>query len=218
MDFPIGADVGVGAVVVLTFFFFCVCAGWDKCPAELSTLYTGKEGFPTVAYEVAVTACRLIISATPGQPGSKNDKTIIQFDTFLSRELPNNPLFSDFEFKIFSPTGTGDEAVEVTRRGVSALVDGGYPNLPFLISAPKSGFATSTAQALLARQVRSQRKEVECTFGTNCASLNSISVCESIVTNVLTFFIIKSFWCSRFNERVLFENKKQVSIPLPAER
>jgi hypothetical protein len=32
----------------------CTHVPWGRCPAKLSSLFTGKEGYPTVAYEVTV--------------------------------------------------------------------------------------------------------------------------------------------------------------------
>ena len=50
------------------------------CPAELRTLHTGKEGYPTIAYNVSVDHRGNVFFVTPGSYGSCNDKTIIRFD------------------------------------------------------------------------------------------------------------------------------------------
>jgi Plant transposon protein len=34
----------------------CVHIGWDRCPTQYTNVYTGKEGFPSIAYEVICTS------------------------------------------------------------------------------------------------------------------------------------------------------------------
>ena len=40
----------------------CVHVGWDKCPSMYHNMYTGKEGFPSIAYEVICTSRKFIQS------------------------------------------------------------------------------------------------------------------------------------------------------------
>ena len=67
----------------------CTHVRWNKCPDTIN--HTGKEGFPTIAYEVAVNHSKHIRSVTVGHPGTRNDKTIIRLDDFMmaihNREL-----------------------------------------------------------------------------------------------------------------------------------
>merc|ERR1712057_49867 len=57
----------------------CISSGdgvhipWDKCPASLQSSHVGKEGVPTIAYNVSVRR-RRIQSATRGHAGSRNDR------------------------------------------------------------------------------------------------------------------------------------------------
>ena len=63
----------------------CVHIRWERCPVGDRFLHKGKEGYPTLAYEVTVDHISKIIAATKGFPGAKNDKTIVRFDDlFLS--------------------------------------------------------------------------------------------------------------------------------------
>ena len=42
----------------------CVHIGWDRCPTQYKNMYTGKEGYPSVAYEVICTARKFIQSVS----------------------------------------------------------------------------------------------------------------------------------------------------------
>ena len=57
---------------------------WDKCPTSLINIYTGKEGYPTIAYEMTCSHDGRILYCTPGFYGSQNDKSIIRFDGLIS--------------------------------------------------------------------------------------------------------------------------------------
>lgn len=54
---------------------------WDRCPAAWSSSFTGKEGFPTVAYEVVVDHLKRIRHVCyAGFPGAYNDKTTVKYN------------------------------------------------------------------------------------------------------------------------------------------
>lgn len=57
----------------------CVHVKWDKCPFSLRASCTGKEGYPTLAYE-AVVDHRRIHSVTKSHYGARNDMTIVKYD------------------------------------------------------------------------------------------------------------------------------------------
>jgi hypothetical protein len=65
----------------------CVHIGWDKCPIQYHNMYKGKEGFPSIAYEVICTARKFIQSVTVGHPGSRNDKHIVRTDESVMQLL-----------------------------------------------------------------------------------------------------------------------------------
>ena len=50
------------------------------CPENLRIQHVGKEGFPTLAYDVSCDHAGIAFHVTPGTYGSCNDKTIIRFD------------------------------------------------------------------------------------------------------------------------------------------
>jgi len=50
---------------------------WDCCPYSQQRSYTGKEGYPTIAYQATVDFTGRVLGTTTGFPGSFNDKTIV---------------------------------------------------------------------------------------------------------------------------------------------
>ena len=54
--------------------------GWSRCPYNQARLYTGKEGVPTVGYQVTVNHAGRAVAVTEGFTGSTNDKTIIWWE------------------------------------------------------------------------------------------------------------------------------------------
>ena len=53
---------------------------WDSCPFSEANAYTGKEGYPTIAYQVTVDRTGRALGVTRGFAGAQSDKTIIRYD------------------------------------------------------------------------------------------------------------------------------------------
>ena len=51
----------------------CVHIGWDQCPSQYFQMYTGKEGFPSIAYEVICISQEFIQAVSPSHPGARKD-------------------------------------------------------------------------------------------------------------------------------------------------
>jgi hypothetical protein len=66
----------------------------ERCPAAVRSAHKGKEGYPTLSYEVTVTHSKRIIAATHGHPGARNDKTIVKFDGFVTA-IHNGELYQE---------------------------------------------------------------------------------------------------------------------------
>jgi len=64
-----------------------VHVGWNKCPVQYTNIYKGKEGYPTIAYEVICSSKKFIQSVTYGHPGSRNDKHIVRYDDTVNNLL-----------------------------------------------------------------------------------------------------------------------------------
>ena len=57
-----------------------VHVAWMRAPSVLSHLYVGKEGFPTLQFNVSCDHTLKIVHVADAQPGARNDKTCILFD------------------------------------------------------------------------------------------------------------------------------------------
>ena len=93
---------------------------WGMWPYNLGRSYTGKERFPTIAYQVTVDYSGRARAVTEGFTGATNDKTIIRDDTvvIIVREHPE---YKDRVFEISIANGTW-----ITRKGCYLLADNGY--------------------------------------------------------------------------------------------
>ena len=67
---------------------------WDRVVSSRAQGLTGKDGFPTLAYEVTVDFSRKILAATHSFPGAENDKSIVRYDaavkTIREKEPPRS--------------------------------------------------------------------------------------------------------------------------------
>lgn len=93
---------------------------WGMCPFNLGRSYTGKEGFPTIAYQVTVDHSGRALAVTEGFTGATNDKTIIRYDEAV-RMIRESPEYRDRVFKLRMADGSW-----ITRKGCYLLVDNGY--------------------------------------------------------------------------------------------
>jgi hypothetical protein len=53
-------------------------------------MYTGKEGYPSVAYEVICTCHKFIQLMSCGHPGTRNDKHIVKTDVSVMQLMESN--------------------------------------------------------------------------------------------------------------------------------
>lgn len=91
---------------------------WAAAPHSLRFSYKGKEGYPTLAYECTVDHSGRCLGATKGYPGAHNDKTIVKFDSFVTKVREE---CKDVEYTLKDSDGT-----TYTERGAYLIVDGGY--------------------------------------------------------------------------------------------
>lgn len=135
----------------------CVHIRWERCPAGERSSHKGKEGYPTLSYEVTVDHRKKIIAATQGHPGARNDKIIVKFDGFVSA-INNGDLYKDIPYVL--TTAEGDE---IQQKGLYLIVDGGYHKWRCLQCPMKH--TSKFKEALWSKWVESVRKDVECVFG-----------------------------------------------------
>ena len=94
--------------------------GWSRCPYNQARSYTGKEGVPTVEYQVTVNHAGRAVAVTEGFTGSTNDKTIICWDAAVER-IRNVKQYTEKTFDVYNEDGTTR-----TLKGCYLLVDNGY--------------------------------------------------------------------------------------------
>jgi hypothetical protein len=136
----------------------CVHIGWDRCPVQYKNMYTGKEGFPSVAYEVICTARKFIQSVSCGHPGTRNDKHIAKTDPSVMQLLENNSWLNSRAWHCSGHEG------KKTFFGVYLICDGGYHTWPCLVSPSKNGMP-GTPEMRWSKNLESVRKDIEGVFG-----------------------------------------------------
>lgn len=72
---------------------------WAMCPKSLSNICTGKESFPSIAYQVVVDHSRRILHISQGMYDSLNDITITRYDKFCL-DVKNGNIYKDVEFEV----------------------------------------------------------------------------------------------------------------------
>lgn len=119
---------------------------WDKTPSRSLRAYTGKEGFPTVAYEVTVSHTMQVLGVTAGFQGSFNDKTIVRYDAGVQR-VKTDPFFTRMEYSV--RIGAGNEASSYKRiTGAYIAVDGGYHKVRGLFGSTRMHLSDACAMSV----------------------------------------------------------------------
>jgi len=129
---------------------------WGMCPAKHQVLYTGKEGYPTVAYNCCVYHNGSYAHVSAGMYGSANDKTLVRFDPFIDT-VRSAPFFREAKFTVL--TDDGEEELE----GAYGIVDGGYH--PWAATIAADSLNPSAEYADWRGTMHTSRKDVECVFG-----------------------------------------------------
>ena len=135
----------------------CVHIRWERCPAGSRSSHKGKEGYPTISYEVTVDHSKKIIAVTQGHPGARNDKTIVKFDGFVTA-INDGTLYNDIPFDLVDKDGVISQ-----QKGLYLIVDGGYHKWRCMQCPMKH--TSKMKEALWSKWVESVRKDVECCFG-----------------------------------------------------
>ncbi|CAM9609651.1 unnamed protein product, partial [Discosporangium mesarthrocarpum] len=125
---------------------------WDKAPASRTVYYTGKEGFPSIAYSATVDHTRRALALTAGFAGATNEKTIVRYDPSVDR-VKIHEEYTQME----------DTLRESTKKGAYLIVDGGYHQWRCLMCPLKSALAV--AELTWSKRLESVKKYVECFFG-----------------------------------------------------
>jgi hypothetical protein len=129
---------------------------WHRCPSVLKHDHQGKEGYPSLAFQVVVNHSRLISHISPAFMGAYNDLTISRNDK-VSADIMSGQILSDTPFALFH----GNELR--SHHGLYVLTDNGYPKCGGLI--PPEQVSSSYESILWSEFAESVRKDVECLFG-----------------------------------------------------
>ena len=135
----------------------CVHIKWERNSIDDRVLHKGKEGFPTLSYELTCDHTSKITSVTHGSPGTRSDRTIVRFDGHVS-DIHDGVKYRDVKYKMRRLNGE-----EYEEQGAWLLVDGGYHKwrclqCPLKHSAlPKDILWSEWAETI--------RNDVECVFG-----------------------------------------------------
>ena len=120
----------------------CVHIGWDRCPSSMLNMYTGKEGYPSIAYEVIATSRKFIQSVSFGHPGSRNDKHIVRTDSSVMNLVEGSGWLKTRTWVcVVDAKGTAQKVFH----GLYLLSDGGYLRWPCFAFPVKNGLPGSPA-------------------------------------------------------------------------
>ena len=98
----------------------CTHIGWTRARAAVSSWFVGKEGVPTVSFQVIVDHDTKIMSVSDVFPGSHSDESISRLDAAVNL-IRFAPLFVSFAFVLLSAPG-----VYVDMAGAYLVADSGY--------------------------------------------------------------------------------------------
>ena len=127
------------------------------CPQGLNNVCTGKEGYPTLAYNVICDHAGRALALMLGAYGTINDKTIVKSDEAVEQVKKGN-LFRDFQYQVYRPDGTS-----FFTKGVYLIVDGGYLRWKCLQCGLKH--SSDEDYVLWRQRMESLRKDIQCYFG-----------------------------------------------------
>ena len=130
---------------------------WSKCPAGDFNRAKGKEGFPSVAFEVVTGFDRQILGGSSVHFGTRNDQHIVRSDETVN--LIRSGWYRDIEWKFFDAEGK-----ELVDHGVYFICDGGYLQWPELV-CPYKHEPVASKKGYFSSKIESVQKDVECVFG-----------------------------------------------------
>ena len=127
------------------------------CPFGIINIYTGKEGYPTLRYNMICDHMGRALSLMPGAYGTINDKTIVKHDDAVDM-VRTNELFTEYTFEVIN-----DQGIHTLPKGTYLIVDGGYHKWEILQFGVKS--SSDPKYAEWRKKMELVRKDIECYFG-----------------------------------------------------
>lgn len=130
---------------------------WAACAAGDNVKATGKEGYPTLAFECITNHQLKIMGISCVQFGTRNDQHIVRLDATVS--LIRRQWYKDVQWSYFDLEGNVKSS-----RGIYLICDGGYLRWKTLI-CPYQNAHCGSRQGYFSSNLETVRKDVECTFG-----------------------------------------------------
>ena len=134
---------------------------WCMCPSYLMNLAKGKEGIPTIAYNVICDHAGRALAVLAGAYGAFNDKTIVRNDDVV-HAIRTDPFFTQMAYEVRTGGGNDGGGVEM-EKGAYLIIDGGYHKWSATQAAGKAN--TDPTYAAWRKRMESVRKDIECFFG-----------------------------------------------------
>jgi hypothetical protein len=130
---------------------------WGHCPAGDVNRCTGKEGYPSLAFEVVTGFNRQILGVSQAHFGTRNDKHIVRSDPTINSVRTG--WYRKVRWRWYDEDGNEREDT-----GIYFICDGGYIRWPELI-CPYKHESVSSKKGYFSSKIESIRKDVECVFG-----------------------------------------------------
>ena len=134
----------------------CTHVKWNQCPKNERHNAKGKEGYPTLAFQVVVDHSKRVLSVSQSFTGNINDKTICNNDLF-SLAIKHGSL-QHVQYELWNSYGKKYKC-----QGGYLIVDGGYIDHICFIEPEKHRLTKDAV--LFSEWIESVRKDVECFFG-----------------------------------------------------
>lgn len=133
---------------------------WNNCHATQNHLFKGKEGHPTIAWNVSVLHSREVVHVARWMGGAQNDKTMAQHDEFFA-QLRAGTFHPEKTYTLYERDGT-----QTVHKGLYAIVDNGYHHCYQWMCLILPPFKKEISlQGHVSKRLESIRKDVECKFG-----------------------------------------------------
>ena len=129
---------------------------WEGCPFGLRNSCTGKEGYPTIGFNVTVDHERRVIHCGEAFLGHFNDKTKVKYDEYVTRLREG--YYEGFKYQVHAPDGSLVRCVTPY-----LICDNGYHRWKNLMPPYKT--TSQVDLAVWSKHLESTRKDVERTFG-----------------------------------------------------
>jgi len=144
----------------------CTHIRWWNCPSKHRNSCHGKEGYPSLGFQMIVDPSKRIQYVSQAYFGTLNDQNICDVDPIIYNDTSGilnvardrQVLYKDVAYDLYDENGNIQRI-----KGGYLISDGGYPPLSVFMNPNCRRF--DTAAVYWSEFLESVRKDVECTFG-----------------------------------------------------